>query len=343
MQTLGVIVKGSSSGTTKPRLHLNYQLLAEIGEERVVFFHLEEVDYEEKTVPGFIYSRRSGWRLEKCPLPRISISSVLNRDEEYHKHLRKLRKIVKVVNPVILNKWGIWKLFLKWEPLLPYLAETTELTELSLIPDWLKNYQSVFLKPVRGSRGLGMYRVSATSKGSFIVEGDIKKTSMDRKELFSFLTEKMKQDDYLIQKGISLFEVNGRKVDIRVYLQRDGNRNWRAISTVPKFGAEKNVFTHIARGAEIMTMDWLNQYGKSKGVQIPPTAIIEEVAIHSAEAITASFPDLAFLGIDVALDSQGRLWVLDLNPIPTRRTLNRQQKRTKYKLLLDFAETYYTD
>ncbi|WP_158553517.1 YheC/YheD family protein [Peribacillus saganii] len=343
MQILGVIIKGFYSGSSKPRLHRNYQLLAEIGEERVVFFHLEEVDYEEKTVPGYIYSRKYGWHVQKCPLPRVAISGVLNRDEEYYKNLRKLRKIVTVVNPVILNKWGIWKLFLRWKPLLPYLIDTTPLTDLSLIPEWLKNCQTVFLKPVRGSQGKGMYRVRSTSNSLFIVDGDIQETSMDQTELFLFLTENMKKDDYILQKGISLFEVNGRKLDIRVYLQRDGNKNWQAISTVPKFGKNGGVFTHIARGAEVMTMNWLNHFGKNLEIQIPPTSLIEEVAIHSAEAITPSFPDLAFLGIDIALDSEGKLWVLDLNPIPTRKTLNKEQKRIKYKLLLDFAKTYYID
>lgn len=343
MQILGVILKGSSSGLRKPRLHPNMQMLAEIGEEKVVFFYLEEVDFVKKTVPGFIYTNESGWQLQQCSLPRTAISSVLKRDEDYYKHLRQLRKIIKVINPVIYHKWGIWKLFLKCPPLLPYLIETTELTDLSLVPAWLQKYDNIFLKPVRGSRGNGIYRIRSESNGSFIIDGDINETTMKHEELFSFLKEQLKQDGYIIQKGISLFEINGRKLDIRVYLQRDGNRKWQAISTVPKFGANGNVFTHIARGAEMMTMDWLDQYGKSSGIKIPPTALIEDVAIHSAEAVTSKFPDLAFLGIDIALDLEGRLWVLDLNPIPTRKTLNTEQKRTKYKLLLDFAETYKID
>ncbi|MBL0389153.1 YheC/YheD family protein [Tumebacillus sp. ITR2] len=312
----------------------------------VVFFHPDQLDARTRRVRGHRFREERGWQTGTCPLPRVLIDSVYvsyarasRRFSEQKKSLRRAGYII--LNPRFPDKWGVWESLLSRQDLHPNLPQTSLWRGVEDVHLWLRRHPSVFLKPVRGSGGVGVievrpiepthgekaYRLATANGTRTVSEADLR----------VFLQKQLAEGKHLIQGGIPLLDLDERKLDLRVYLQRNGGGYWQAITTVARLGAPGQVVTNLAQGGEVRTFDWLVEASRQHEFRLPPRAEVEAVAIRAAEALTEQRTTLAFLGIDIALDREGHAYLLDINPRPGRKSLSTAEKKVAFRCLVEYA------
>lgn len=322
-----------------PLMPKRLYLLAEEGEAQVVFFFAPKVDFETMTVEGYTFTSAGGWQQRIHDVPPVIFHYALFSHPPSRETTRKLRKMDwYMFNQAIGNKWRMTNLMRSWAPLAPHVPDTDYLSEPKEVDNWLSRYPAVYIKPLYGFGGTGILRVEYTDDGMYKVSGETEAV-MTKEEFYPFIVECRSHTHYLIQQEIKLFAVDDRKIDLRVFIARGGDKKWRAISTVAKWGADGKIITNLVAGGEMKDLDWLAEETKKQGVPMPTQEAIERVAIESGEAIIGLFPKVAYLGIDVALDYNGDLYILDLNPGPTRKTLDDEQLRQWYRTTISFAKT----
>ncbi|MGB8957164.1 MAG: YheC/YheD family protein [Tumebacillaceae bacterium] len=324
----------------QPVTDATWKLLAAAGREAggtVVFFHPHDIHLVEREVRGYAIDPQYGWESGRWTLPSVIVDnvflSIARHDKTYAAVKRSLQKSgITLLNPRLPDKWGVWQALLACRPLRPYLPETKLLRRGEEVEDWLERYASVFLKPVRGSGGHGVVQVRADREGGYVLTGS-DTVRLSPEELQDEVKERIWQEKHLIQRGLPLLEADRRNIDIRVVLHRDGYGDWQAVATVPRVGQPGQAVTNLAQGGEQRSLSWLRELE----ADIPSQEEIEEVAILAAEGVTAIRPTLAFLGIDVALDRKGDLWVIDVNPRPGRKVLTLEDRETAFRYLVAWA------
>jgi len=335
---LGVMLTGSSRNGV-PLMHPNMHILAQEGEAGIVFFFAPQIDFETMTVEGYTFTNEEGWQTRIHDVPNVIFHNAISSHQPSLESIRKLRKMDwYLFNQMIGNKWRMTNLMNRWAPLSAHVPDTDYLSEPKEVDDWLSRYPAVYLKPITGCGGTGIMRVEYNEDGLYKISGELEAV-MTQEEFYPFIMECRSHTHYIIQREIKLFSVDDRKIDLRVFVVRDGDKKWRAISTVAKWGADDKIVTNLVAGGEMKSLDWLAEETKKQGVPMPTQEEIERVATEAGESIMSRYPKVTYLGMDVALDYNGDLYLLDLNPAPTRKTLDEEQKRTWYRHMMAFAKT----
>lgn len=343
---LGLMTTDLPDPVRKQSLSPTWLLLAEEGQRAgwpVLFFHPHHVQPGNSTVRGYLLGENGAWRHGTAKLPQVVVDNVFvhvaRTDARYAAAKRALlQKGTRVVNPRLPDKRGVWRTLLQSAAMRPHLPETAALQGADQVERWLDRHESVFLKPVRGSKGRGVARITRAADGRYAVtEGS--EQVLGTAALRRLVSARLKREKHLIQQGLSLVEADGSKIDLRVVLYRDGTGSWRPVATVPRVGQTGQAVTNLAQGGRTETLEWLQAELRKQRLTMPAREQIEQVAILTAEALTPIRPTLAFLGIDIGLTADGRLYALDINPRPGRQVLSMDDRRAAYKYLIGFCKT----
>lgn len=251
----------------------------------------------------------------------------------------KQRKIA-VFNPALPSKWQMVQ-WMKKAGLTKYLPQTTYLQDvgnaMGLIDDWGMAY----VKPIGGYGGKGVMRVERWGAAKYRISvdrqanGGRQRSVVNQAELAKFL-KRRKTVPHIVQKGIRLLTVDGRKVDFRVVVQRGVDGTWNHIGIVPKLAAADGVVTNIIAGGERMSMGQLEALAQRQGKRIP-TAELTQCALAIASKISETHRLTGILGFDLGVDENGRVWMIEANPKPARSLLTDEMKQTVAKHAAGFA------
>jgi glutathione synthase/RimK-type ligase-like ATP-grasp enzyme len=308
-----------------------HQGISELGGSFYVF---SLKDFSEEGVEGFYFDGEE-WKKAAQPFPNVIYNRISSRRTEFSKgfkgFLNKLDLLgIKIFNHRFLSKWETHEFLMKEEHLHPYIPETLLFSEQSL-RTLADQYEELYIKPVHGSQGRHIVRLESAGE-----EYNISFSSGPPKNLPSFdsipkLTRYLKplseRGQHIIQQGIRLSELNGRKLDFRVLCHKNDQNLWQVTSIVARVSAEQYFVSNIARGGEIMKPRYILSmiFGKEQARQ--QLALMKELALETAEAISQHAEGLtAELGIDIGIDDQGKLWLIEANSKPSKNFEERGAK-----------------
>jgi hypothetical protein len=129
----------------------------------------------------------------------------------------------------------------------------------------------------------------------------------------------LKEKRYLVQQGIPIKLPNGRVHDYRMLVQKDGEGVWRVTGCAGRIGAQNSVTSNLHGGGHAATMDtllrrWIQNESKIDSVKRDA----EQFGVQVAQYLEQSYGRLCELALDLAIDKQGRVWLLEVNPKPSR-------------------------
>jgi glutathione synthase/RimK-type ligase-like ATP-grasp enzyme len=220
------------------------------------------------------------------------------------------------------------KLLLKRYELHPHLPETHWLTA-SRSMRMLKSYSTIFIKPNGGSGGSGIIKIQRTSSGFKLFDGRRRKFlhTDDLKRTLNGYQKSSKK--YIVQKGLHLGRYQGKIFDVRMYLQKPFT-SWVISGMAARVAAPNRYVTNHHKGGHAETLDKVlaNLFANNEVKVKNCRKTLQTIALIVAGTLDKHFPDLRELGIDLAIESSGRVWFIEANSRPFHQLFTQLPDKT---------------
>jgi len=159
-------------------------------------------------------------------------------------------------------------------------------------------------------------------------------------ELGLALDERIQKRDYIIQQGIPLMKHDGLPFDLRVLTQKNLQRNWETTGILGRVAAPGKIITNIHGGGRLATFNELVRphFDQERFQQL--RSELYRLGIHTAVQLQRSFPRLKEIGIDIALDEDGRPWIIEVNTLPGIYAFGLLPDKETYRKIKRYARAY---
>ncbi|WP_230087846.1 YheC/YheD family protein [Alicyclobacillus mali (ex Roth et al. 2021)] len=292
-------------------------------------FGLADVDLKSRRIHG--YSRDDGkWMERVFPFPDVIYDQLLSRKLERRETYRSVRHALSAeygdlfFNDGFFDKWQIYE-WLRRSPVWPHVPETIRHRSLAQGATFVARHQVTFLKPFHGSLGLGIIRFALEKDGSVSYEwkrsrqGIVRGTAASPAEAVQLFRTQLRRRPYIWQQGIDLVALDGRPVDIRILLQRDGTGAWKRTKMFARVAKAGDFTSNLATGGGAMPVDRAILGAFPDDVKRRVRASIRRTAEAVAEAVEAGAGrTFGELGVDLGVDRRGFVWVIEVNSKPRK-------------------------
>ncbi|MCG1022471.1 YheC/YheD family protein [Sutcliffiella horikoshii] len=312
--------------------------LANYSEDIGVIFYVFTLHKElsEKSMEGF-YLENNMWNKALLPFPQVVHNRLHKRTNEKSEMFREFTDqlqewSIPYFNDHFLDKWTVHEQLAEAEHLLPYLPDTA-LFSAKRLEAWLETYSVVFLKPINGSQGKQIFKVCKTSDGFNLdyssLQQQVSQTYSSFHDLYKRLSPHIKKRQYILQQGLNLVHLDERPVDFRYLCHRTENNRWQVTSITARASKSGSFVSNLAQGGEMLSVNHVlgAQFDAKEMPQIRKH--LKELALEVAREIGAVSEGIfGELGIDLAIDTTGHPWIIEVNTKPSKNLDQPQSTRT---------------
>lgn len=317
----------------------------------VYFFTPEALVKKGTLIPGWVNDGE--WRKLNLPLPEVIYNRLPNRKVENLSQVQTLIREtsryykITIFNERFIDKHEVFELLAEHEAAKGYLPESELLSSYEQLHRLLNKHHVLYIKPVQGSLGRGIYRLILQDNKSYILERAV--TSSQRaskytslKRLYQALRPKLAKRKYQLQQGLSVIKVSDRPVDFRALVQKNGSGEWTITSIVARTAGNEQFVANLARGGTISSVMNILPH-----TNLPPQvsyasvfdslkAAALTIAIALDEQVEEHFAEF---GVDLAVDTQGKVWLIEVNSKPSKKDKTSLSKkiRPSVRMLIAYA------
>ncbi|KRF13300.1 YheC/YheD family protein [Paenibacillus sp. Soil787] len=281
------------------------------------------------------YHENNAYRLVRRSIPRVTHNRTISLSPYLRRKLKELSQSSIVFNRQNrYDKHRIHQLLHTNYSLRKYLPDSIKYSRKNL-EDSMKKYFSLFIKPTNSSVGDGIIKISKLEGGGwnlYWMKGKPKPVS--KKQVISFIANKVGKQNYMIQEAIQLATYNERPYDLRISVQRGGSGQWQVTGMIGKVAASGRHVTNVAKGGKVKRCEQLFESSRFDSFQMKQE--LQQVSLEIAQYIGVKLPNMADIGLDVGIDQDGQIKLIEVN--------GRDQRYTFKKAGLDttFYRTYET-
>lgn len=307
--------------------------MTEAGEQfgtLVFFFPPAAMHASASSVDGWSYAEGK-WAKKSFPIPNTIYNRLTSRKYENMANVQQFMKDVKsrnhteIFNEKYLNKTEVFDALRKNVTLHGYLPESHLLRNYQMLKTMSSRYPVLFLKPITGSLGKGIIRVRKEEGGTYKcyftnLSGVRKQSFSSLTALFRSLSGKLKSRRYQIQQGLQLIAVGGRPVDFRALVHKGSHGKWTITSIVARIAGIEHFVSNLARGGSLSPLkEALAKSSLSPSQRISVSGKLRKAALDIANGIDEQIDHhFGELGIDLAADMSGKVWLLEVNSKPSK-------------------------
>ncbi|SDT20471.1 YheC/D like ATP-grasp [Paenibacillaceae bacterium GAS479] len=215
---------------------------------------------------------------------------------------------------MLSSKWAKTAVLLSHPSIAPHIPPTRLYSEANL-KTMLDQHSMVVIKPVRGTGGIGVIKISRVDGGySYTVSSSTRRVSTIG-TLHHAVKPLQKGRPYMIQKGIHLATIAGRPIDYRVKVVKKGGK-WEFRAMVGRVARAGLFVTNLCRGGRQVT----SAQGISRSLPHVSVAAkkqeMRNLTNLSVSLLETHFPGIGQLGFDYGLDKSGKIWIFEVNTRP---------------------------
>ncbi|MFF2755552.1 YheC/YheD family protein [Psychrobacillus sp. NPDC058041] len=209
-----------------------YQLYAtearNLGAE-VIFFSSESVNWETKTIKGYVYDDVK-WRKKQSSFPNNIIVVDDRLIEKENLLRRKLITPSSIEGYLVKDKWTIYERLQHGE-FHNELIPSEKIKSSGHFFRMLKEYRKLVIKP---TIGLKQYVIEQKGNRYFVTGGE-KTKEKSREELKQLVIELQRQEQHIVQPHLLCRTKEGEFFDFKVSLQKENRNQWGIKKIVPRF------------------------------------------------------------------------------------------------------------
>lgn len=294
----------------------------------ILVFSPESVDWYDKKINGLTYNASSKlWNMNVYPFPDLIYdrATFTEKDKSIGKFVRE--RFIKDYNIPFLNtksyfnKWETHNILSKEPMFHKHLPKTQKYVHPFQISEFLSIYKSIYIKDSSGKLGKNIFKIQKADNGLYCVKYLTNKENhsdvLPLEKVHIMLTsDKMTGRKIIIQQGIELARLNDCPFDIRCLVQKNRSMNWEVVDKSIRLALPESIVTNVSSGgqikrfSEVVPLIFLNFIDISNE--------IDSLIIAASNYLERTYGTLGELGIDIALDSSGRIWLIEINGKPSK-------------------------
>lgn len=320
----------------------------------VYFFTPLSITSQSTWLNGWVYDGE--WKKRMLPLAEVIYNRLPSRKVEsqsqvqlFFRHISKQHNIA-IFNERFLDKHDVFHSLKNDDEVNRYLPESHLLENLATLKEMYSKYRVLYLKPVQGSLGRGIYRITALEQQKMILlESATSNSSKPMKfssltNLYRVIKPKLKIRQYQLQQGLSVIQIGPKPVDFRALVQKNATGKWSITSIVARTAGDEKFVANLASGGTIDTV--INTLPRTNLLKhLSPEEMLlslRRASISIAEAIDRNIEaHFGELGIDLAIDVQGNVWLLEVNSKPSKQDntpLQGTRIRPSVRMVISYAK-----
>lgn len=296
------------------------------------------------------------WKKQALPMAEVVYNRLPTRKLEQQPNVQRFfqstakEQQISIFNERFLDKHDVFQALQDDDKVKTYLPESHLLQNASVLSYMLDKYRVLYVKPVQGSQGKGIYRITALDSQRLITleaanvinQQPLKYANVS--SLFRALKPKLLKTQYQLQQGLSVIQIGRKPVDFRALVQKNTKGQWSITSIVARTAGDEKFVANLATGGTIDTVvNTLPRTNLLQHVSSDEMLIgLRRAAIAISEAIDRNI-DAHFgeLGVDLAIDVQGRIWLLEVNSKPSKKDntpLQGTRIRPSVRMVISYAK-----
>ena len=200
----------------------------------------------------------------------------------------------------------------------------------------------LYIKPDSGSFGNGVIRVEKLlgDEGFRFQSGTSVHTFRSFDSLFEGLEHVRAKKRYLAQKGIHLLKHRNRRFDVRVMVQRNPKGEWETTGIIGRLGHPSKIVTNYHSGGALTPLETLLSGHMNGAKQKEFRAALRLLGVRTAVQLSTRYPGLKEIGLDVAVDTEFKPWILEVNTKPDPYIFRRLQDKEIFRRIRRYAAAY---
>lgn len=236
-----------------------------------------------------------------------------------------------------MGKLGKHEFMQKYASINPLLPDTKAATK-SNIYQMLMKYDSLYIKLDEGTGGRGIYKLTQNQSGFLLRSGTTSRTYTSFEALYNSLAKFLNKDKYIVQQGIDLLKHNGRSFDIRVMVQKNRNGELETTGIIGRLAKPKKIVTNFHSGGTPLPLDTLLQSHLDSAERASFIKKMESLGRHASSVLAESYRSKKAFGVDIAIDTTMKPWILEINTGPDMSIFNELQDKTMYRRILRYSK-----
>lgn len=214
----------------------------------------------------------------------------------------------------------------------------TRIASKSNIKTMIRLYESLYLKPDEGTGGHGIYKITKTKKGYSLRSGTATRYFNSIDTLYRSLHILLTKEKYVVQKGIDLLKHNKRGFDIRVMVQKNRNNILIPTGIIGRLAKPKKIVTNYHSGGTPLPIDKLLKSHLKGDSRIKYIKNMELLSKKASHVLGKSYRRKRAFGVDIAIDSKLKPWILEINTEPDMSIFNTLKNKTMYRRILGYSK-----
>ncbi|WP_255298461.1 YheC/YheD family endospore coat-associated protein [Brevibacillus dissolubilis] len=293
-----------------------YAAIARAEGAELVYFSPGQVNLEDKTVNGYIYEN-GDWVQTVVRWPDVIYNT--GSPEKLSKQydiIRVMKQSIPFTTHSIGNKMRVYKRIEEAGKFSQYLIPSQVVRHLKSFFDQLNMYQKIVFKPVNGRKGQGILLIER-SQDRYVVQNQDKREYISTAGLRELIGAKLREGAHMVQPYIHCKTKAGNAYDFRLHVQKDGNGEWVITTTYPRIAPAGSIIANINNGGATNYLEpfLLQEFGER---YYDIKRYLEQFSLmmarHLDQIQMEKFNErIDELGMDVALDEFGKLWIFEIN------------------------------
>ncbi|WP_028548893.1 YheC/YheD family protein [Paenibacillus sp. UNC451MF] len=243
----------------------------------------------------------------------------------------------------VVSKWTKTCVLSENSKIRSHIPPTEKMTHSSL-KSMLDKYRMVYIKPDKGTFGIGVMRVDVESDHAkpiyrYQSGADIRRFS-SYDDMYESIRRLTNDRLYLVQMGIHLTKYRNRRFDIRVQVQQSPQNKWETTGVIGRVAHPQKVVTNIHNGGQIKAIETLMKAYMPGDKQKLFIRSLKKLGRLTAEEMFKTYKGIKEIGLDVALDKDLHPWILEVNTNPDPYIFNRLKDKKMYRKVYRYAKAY---